>query len=65
MRNEPGRNKEELLKRVNDIYKKNEIRKLELDEQGRLILDANNLHDCEWYFNDAAYEFAEEIQKHE
>ena len=46
----------ELLQRMSEHNKKVKIRKLENDEQGRLLLDPNNPHDLEWYFNDEAYE---------
>ena len=46
----------ELLQRMSEHNKKMKIRKLENDEQGRLLLDPNNPHDREWYFNDDAYE---------
>lgn len=46
----------ELLQRMSEHNKKVKIRKLESDDQGRLLLDPTNPHDREWYFNDEAYE---------
>ena len=51
---------EELLQRISESNKKVKIRKLENDDQGRLLLDWNNPHDREWYFNDDAYERIDE-----
>lgn len=47
-----------LNERLRDVNKQTEFqsRKLETDEQGRLLLDPNNPEDVEWYENDAAYD---------
>lgn len=56
MKDRQKRTTEELLQRMSENNKKMNIRKLENDDQGRFLLDWNNAHDREWYFNDEAYE---------
>lgn len=56
MKDKQERTTEELLKRVSESNKRVNIRKLDSDDQGRLLLDWSNPHDREWFFNDDAYE---------
>lgn len=56
MKDRQKRKTEELFQRMSENNKKMNIRKLESDDQGRLLLDWNNALDREWYFNDEAYE---------
>lgn len=50
MKNKQERTTAELLQRMSEHNKKVKIRKLENDDQGRLLLDPNNPQDREWYF---------------
>ena len=63
MKDKQERTIEELLQRMSENNKKVNIRKLESDDQGRLLLDWNNPRDREWYFNDEAYEQGIENQQ--
>lgn len=60
MKDKQKRTTEELLQRISESNKRGKIRKLDSDDQGRLLLDWNNPHDREWYFNDDAYEIIDE-----
>lgn len=62
MKDKQERSIEELLQRISESNKKVKIRKLENDEQGRLLLDWNNPHDREWFENDDAYERIDETE---
>lgn len=47
----------EAMERLKEVNKRTgfKAREIEVDEEGALILDANNSVDQEWYENDQAY----------
>lgn len=53
---EPKRSTEELLKRMSEYNRISPPEKLESDEQGRLLLNPENPHHVDWYFDDEIYE---------
>lgn len=62
MKDKQERTTEELLQRMSENNKRVKIRKLESDDQGRLLLDWNNPHDREWIENNDAYEQIDETE---
>lgn len=52
---------DKLLKQLGEVNKRTgfQARKLEMDEQGHLLLNTNNPEDVEWFENDAAYDIVQ------
>jgi len=58
MKRETEKTVQELLRELRelDLQGKNQIRKLDVDQQGNILLDRNNPSDVEWYENDENYD---------
>ncbi|KIL71887.1 hypothetical protein [Bacillus badius] len=58
MKRETEKTVQELLRELRelDLQGKNQIRKLDVDQQGNILLDRNNRFDVEWYENDENYD---------
>lgn len=58
MKRETEKTVQELLRELRelDLQGKNQIRKLDVDQQGNILLDRNNWFDVEWYENDENYD---------